>query len=87
MTAPALIRRLAARLGWPTYKAGFALRAVVAEVRAAVAAGEPLTLHGLGTLHVKRCGSRVIEDFKGSTHVTRGRKISFRPSKSLRDLL
>lgn len=87
MTVPILIRRLAERLGVPNYRAGFALRVVVDQIRWALSNGEPVTLHGLGTFRVKRCGSRVIEDFKGRAHVTRGRKVSFKPSKSLRNVL
>lgn len=49
--------------------------------------GTPVTLYGLGTFRVNRCASRVIYGFTGAPGVTPGRKVSFKPSKSLRKLL
>ena len=83
VTVPDLVKALARQAGVPRYQAGFFLRALVLEVRAALAGGEAVTLHGLGTLQVKECSSRVTE-LRGRTVVTPGRKVSFHPSKSLR---
>lgn len=87
MNAPRLVRYLAKELECADYRAGWTLRAFVQVVRGALGRGEVVTISGLGTLRVKRCGSRVVYDFKGTPQVTPGRKVSFRPSKSLRSLL
>jgi nucleoid DNA-binding protein len=87
LKASALVVRLAAANDLPRYRAGFFLRSLVVELREELARGGGITIHGIGTFRVKRCSARMIDDFRGRPCVTPGRKMSFRPSKSLRRLL
>lgn len=87
MTVPALIETLAEINNLPRYRAGFFLRTLILEIREDLARGGAVTLHGLGTLRIKRVRARWVRDFKGAGHAVGSRKISFHPSKSLRSLL
>lgn len=87
MTVPQLIHRLSGVSGLPRTRTALLVRDFVSVVQEELTRGGSVTLHGLGTLRVKACSSRIIESFRGRTCVTPGRKVSFRPSRSLRSLI
>lgn len=87
MTASELANRLGGFCDVPTYKARRFVRGLAVLLRADLERGISTAITGLGTFRVKGCGSRVVKDFRGHRHATPSRKISFKPSKSLRDIL
>ena len=54
-----IVQRMAQELGCTTAKAEAAVEAILAAVKAALQQGEPVTLRGVGTFHVRAKRARI----------------------------
>ena len=54
-----IVQRIAQELGCTTAKAAAAVEAILAAVKAALQQGEPVTLRGVGTFHVRAKRARI----------------------------
>ena len=83
-----LISYLSERTDLPRYQVRNVLKSVVRVIRNEIQAGGAVSFHGLGTFRAKRRSPRIVRNFQGQEVATaRAHKVSFKPSKSLKNLL
>lgn len=88
MTGTAIIDALALRSQLPKVKTRRVVRALVALLRESLAAGEPVTIHNLGTFRARRRPSKTVQDFGGERFtIPAGRRPAFTPSRSFKATL
>jgi DNA-binding protein HU-beta len=89
MTKAELISQIAGAVQLPAYKAQRTVKILVDAIRQEVNIGRHVTLHGLGTFRAKRRKARTGRDPRTGAPIViwSGRKISFKPSKSLKALI